>query len=329
MRLLLAISLFLIAASSTCLAQEKEPVDVIRVNTDLVVFDVEVIDKKTKRIVGNLKQGDFEIVEDGVRQQLGYLSRDELPLSIMLLLDVSGSVRSILHDIRDGALNALGRLKPEDEVALMPFAAKSELVQDFTRDRKLMAQRIIDATVTERLGSATFLDQALDKAVGHMPHASNPTSRRVIIIVTDNIVGIGWRPLKKDVLAELFETGTVVYGLIVKAAVSKVMDVMFLGQSRGVNDYVKETGGEMLGADRKEVESRLAEMIDRLRARYTLGYRPSNTTEDGNFRRVEINISPDKKRKEKPVVLTKKGYYLRRKPYSVPRGRVDQTQRAG
>jgi VWFA-related protein len=294
-----------------CVAQEKDT-DVIKVNTDLVVFDVEVIDKKTKRIINDVKKDDFEIVEDGVKQQLTYLSRDELPLSIMLLLDVSGSVRAILHDIRNGALNALERLKPEDEVALMPFATKSELVQDFTRDRKLIAQKIVDATVTERLGSATFLDQALDKAVRRMPRASNPTSRRVIIIVTDNIVGVGWRPLKKDVLAGLFETGTVVYGLIVKAAVSKVLDVMFLGQSRGVNTYVNETGGEMLGADKKEVESRLAEVIDRLRARYTIGYRPSNTTEDGKFRRVEIKISSRGKEKGKLVVLTKRGYYLRR-----------------
>ena len=163
-------------------------------------------------------------------------------------------------------------------------------------------------------GPLHFWDQALDKAVRHMPHASNPTSRRVIIIVTDNIVGIGWRPLEEGLLTELFETGTVVYGLIVKAAVSKVMDVMFLGQSQGVNDYACETGGEMLGADKKEVESRLAEVIDRLRARYTLGYRPSNTTEDGKFRRVDIKISPDKRRKGKPVVMGRKGYYLRRKP---------------
>ena len=68
-----------------CIAQEKEATDVVKVNTDLVVFDVEVIDKKTKRIIGDLKKEDFEIVEDGSNQQLSYLSRDELPLSIMLL----------------------------------------------------------------------------------------------------------------------------------------------------------------------------------------------------------------------------------------------------
>src|ERR1700730_4524377 len=89
----------IVGPSRYCIAQEKEATDVVKVNTDLVVFDVAVIDKKTKRINSDLKKDDFEIVEDGVEQQLSYLSRDELPLSILLLLDVSGSVRAILHDI--------------------------------------------------------------------------------------------------------------------------------------------------------------------------------------------------------------------------------------
>src|SRR5229473_5607908 len=96
------IPLLLIASCGICFSQDKEPTDVIRVNTDLVVFDAQVIDKKTKRVISDLKRDDFEIVEVGIKQQIGYFSRDELPLSIMLVLDVSGSVRPILHDIRDG-----------------------------------------------------------------------------------------------------------------------------------------------------------------------------------------------------------------------------------
>src|SRR5436190_14947345 len=98
-------------------AQEKEPVDVIKVDTNLVVFDAQVVDKKTKRVIGDLKKEDFELSDNGVRQQIDYFSRDELPLAIILLLDVSRSVRPIIHDVRDGALNALQRLKPDDQVA--------------------------------------------------------------------------------------------------------------------------------------------------------------------------------------------------------------------
>src|SRR5216684_2179282 len=134
------IPLLLIASCGTCFSQDKEPIDVIRVNTDLVVFDAQVIDKKTKRVISDLAKADFEVSEDGVKQQISYLTRDELPLSIMLLLDVSRSVRSILHEIRDGALNALQHLKHDDQVAVMAFAKTSKMAKDFTKDRALAAR---------------------------------------------------------------------------------------------------------------------------------------------------------------------------------------------
>jgi VWFA-related protein len=294
-----------------CLAQEKEPVDVIKVDTDLVVFDAQVIDKKTKRLIGDLTKDDFEVTEKGAKQPISYFGRDELPLSIMLLLDVSGSVRPILHQIRDGALGALQRLKPEDQVAVMTFANTSKLAQDFTKDRSLAARKIEEATATDALGSGTLLGPALDSATIHMQTAPTQTSRRVIIIVTDNIAfTTGYE--QKEILEELLDSGTVVYGLIVRAAIGKVFNVLFLGQLKGVNRFVEETGGETLGADKKEVDTKLGVIIDRLRARYALGFRPTRTADKDEFHPVEIKISSVHKRKEKPVVLTKRGYYLRR-----------------
>jgi len=293
-------------------AQEKEPIDVVKVNTDLVVFDTQVIDKKTKRVIGDLTKEDFELSDNGVRQQISYFSRDELPLSIMLLLDVSGSVRPILHQIRDGALNALQRLKPEDRVAVMAFANTSRLAQDFTSDRKLAAQKIEEATASDALGRGTFLGSALESAAVHMQKAPAQTGRRVIIVVTDNIAMTPGRQTK-DILDELFDTGTVVYGLIVRAAIGKVFNVMFLGQIKGVNEFVAQTGGEIVGADKNEVEAKLGAVIDRLRARYAIGFRPTDANDDVKFRRVEIRVAAAKKRTEKLVVLTKRGYYLRRR----------------
>ena len=291
----------------------QEPVDVIKVNTDLVVFDAQVIDKKSRRILGDLSRADFEITENGVKQDVTYFSRDELPLSIILMLDVSRSVRPIIHEVRDGALNALQRLKPEDEVAVMAFGTTYQLVQDFTKDRALVSQKIQSATANEKLGSGTFLGSALESAATHMQKAPTPGSRRVIIIVTDNIAITPDRETNY-IVDELFDSGTVVYGLIVQAALGKVFKVMSLGQlSKGVNDFVERTGGEIVGADKKEVDAKLGAVIDRLRARYQLGFSPLNLTNDGKFRPVEIKITETKKRKEKPLVLTKRGYYLRRR----------------
>jgi VWFA-related protein len=293
-------------------SQEKDPVDVVKVNTDLVVFDVQVIDKKSKRIIGELAKDDFVITEKGAAQPVMYFSRDDLPLSIILLLDVSRSVRPIIHEIRDGALNALNRLKPEDEVAVMAFAERSTLAQDFTRDRALVSRKIEEATATDVLGNGTFLGPAMESAAIHMEQAPTLASRRVLIVITDNIATVSGRQ-QKDVLDDLFDTGTVVYGLIVRATIGKVFNVVSFGQIKAVNRYVEETGGEVLGADKKEVDAKLGEVVDRLRARYALGFRPSDAADDGKLREVQITIAPNRKRKEKPQVLTKRGYYYRRK----------------
>ncbi|MDX6529043.1 MAG: Ca-activated chloride channel [Blastocatellia bacterium] len=302
----------IIGLPSKSLAQEKEPVDVLKVETDLVVFDAQVIDKKTRRVIGDLSKDDFELYEKGVKQSISYFGRDELPLSIMLLLDVSGSVRPILHQIRDGALNALQRLKPQDQVAVMAFANISNLAQDFTKDRSLAARKIREATATDALGRGTLLGPALESATFHMQTAATQASRRVIIVVTDNIAFASGAE-QREILEGLFDSGTVVYGLIVRAAFGKVFNVLFLGQIKGVNKFVEETGGEVLGANKDEVDQKLGVVIDRLRARYALGFRPASATSKDEFRPVVIKISSARKRKEKPLVLTKRGYYLRRR----------------
>ena len=309
------LTLFLLSSAligaSNSYAQEKE-VDVVKINTDLVVFDAQVIDKKTGRVVGDLNKEDFELSDSGVRQEISYFSRDELPLSIILLLDVSHSVRPIVHDIRDGALNALQRLKPDDQVAVMAFADRSRLAQDFTKDRALVSRKIEEVTADSALGNGTYLGAAMEEAALRMQTAPTPTSRRVIIVITDNIA-VSIASQQRSVLHDLFESGTVVYGLIVRAAIGKVFNVLSFGQIKGVNKYVEATGGEVIGADKKEVDAKLGSVIDRLRSRYAIGFRPSNATDDGKFRPVEIKISPTTKRKEKPIVLTKRGYYLRRR----------------
>jgi VWFA-related protein len=308
-RLLVCLSVTLLVFCSTP-AQDKDPVDVIKVDTNLVVFDAQVIDKKTGRVIGDLKKDDFELTDNGVKQQIDYFSRDELPLAIILLLDVSRSTRPIIHDVRDGALNALQRLKPDDQVAIMAFAERTSLAQDFTRDRALAARKIQEATATSVLGNGTFLPTALKEAAFFMEHSKTPNSRRVIIVVTDNIAPAGG----PDTLRDIFESGAVVYGLIARAAIGKIFNVVSFGQIKAVNKYAAETGGEVMGADKKEVDEKLGEMIDRLRARYAIGFRPSDTSKSGTFRPVAISISTAKKRKEKPIVLTRRGYYLKRRP---------------
>jgi VWFA-related protein len=294
-------------------AYSQEQSDVIKINTDLVVLDAQVLNKKTGQTVDDLKREDFELYEDGIRQEISYFSQDELPLSILLLLDTSGSVRPIIEQVGEGALSALQQLKPQDEVAVMAFATYPQLIQGFTRDRQLIADKIKEASRTD-VGRGTFLNEALFDAASVMSDATNPSSRRVVLVITDNIALKGKKQEVARTMRELFESGSVVYGLIVRSGFGKAANILTLGLIKAVDSYSEQTGGEVIHADKKEVEAKLTETIRHLRIRYSLGFRPTNTKDEQTFRRIKLQLQPaTAKRRKDLVVRTRQGYYFRRR----------------
>jgi VWFA-related protein len=158
--------------------------ETIRIKTDLVTLDALVTDKKTREIIRNLTIQDFELFEDDARQQIEHFSQDKLPLSVVLPLDISPSVHPVIEEIQKGALQAPGHLKPEDEVALMVFAGVPELIQDFTKDRKVIADKV--GLALTRDGHGARIHEAIGAAARQFKHATIPTSRRVVIVITDN-----------------------------------------------------------------------------------------------------------------------------------------------
>ncbi|MCA1630634.1 MAG: VWA domain-containing protein [Acidobacteria bacterium] len=312
--LALCLALTHLLAPARAAAQEAQPDEVIKVNTDLVVLDAQVLSKKTKRAVADLRREDFELYEDGARREIGYFSRDELPLSVLLLLDVSGSVRPIIERVGEGAQDALGRLKPGDEVAVMAFASASKLIQGFSKDRQLVADKIKEASREYSVGSGTLLTEALYAAAREMQNSTNQASRRVVIVVTDNVAFLGNKNGVRRTTNELLESGAVVYGLVVRAAFGKVFNALTLGKVNPVEHFGVETGGEVSGADKGEVGVKLGEMFARLRTRYSLGFKPADTREDGRLRRLKLQLTPAAAaRSGRVIVLTKRGYYFRRR----------------
>lgn len=311
----LSYSLVAILILSVCLQAGQElSDDSIKLRADLVVLDVYVSNKKTGRPVGNLKKEDFVIYEDGVKQEITNFGQDKLPLSIVLLLDVSSSVQPIINQIRDNALNALRQLKPEDEIAILAFASRAKLIQDFTKDKQLVTERIASIKDEAQVGRGTLLDVGIYQASEHLLQASNAVSRRVIIAITDNVSAKGGSHSEKDVQNSVLESGAVVCGLVVKSWFSHTQNtVLFLRKFLSASDlkkYASETGGEVFNAGKEGIGAKLLELIQHLRTRYTLGYVSSNPTTDRRFRKVKIILANSiEKREGKLSVLTRKGYY--------------------
>src|SRR5262249_1048826 len=116
--------------------------DGVKLNVDLVVLDAQVVQRKTARLVVNLKREDFVVRVDGVTQQITQLGQDRVPLSVMLLVDRGGCLDPFSDKVHQATLDALYRLKRTDEVALMAFADTAELIKGFRFDRGMIADAL-------------------------------------------------------------------------------------------------------------------------------------------------------------------------------------------
>ena len=289
-----ALLLAMMFVTKSVWAQEPKPAaggDVIKINTELVVLDAQILRKKDSAVIGSLRREDFVLFEDGVKQEITHFSQDKLPLSILLLLDLSASVKPVIEEIRNGALQALRQLRPEDEVAVMAFADKTELLHEFTKDRKAVIDQVSRVLEKRFVGVGTSLHTALYEAASQMDRAGNPLSRRVIIAVTDNIATMHrfTNPTIAEVNERLLEHSSVVCGLVVGGPTSKTLNI-FLRDHKDVynwkvkvDDFADLTGGEVMAADTRDVNQKLAQMISHLRVRYSLGYTPLTTSADGHF----------------------------------------------
>jgi VWFA-related protein len=294
----------------------------IRVNVELVQLDVQVLQKKTGRTVGSLTKDDFQLYEDGVQQQISQLSQNQLPLSVVLLFDLTFSVQPVLKPLAAGALEALNHLKPEDEVAVMVYAASTQLLQDFTTDREKAVAAIEKARDMES-GDAAFFNEAIFQASAQLGKVKNRKSRRTIIWLTDNVPNIpsDHEHAEKDALREAFETGTVISSLLERSAISDFFIATFSKNPMfaplrmrnppgNVYKYAERTGGDVMTSSKEDVSAKLAQLIDQIRTRYTLGYYPSVKQPKDKFCQLKVQIAAEvQKREGRMLVRTKKGYY--------------------
>src|SRR5271170_2250726 len=150
---------------ASVLAQGQEE-SVVRVAVNLVLMDA-TVKTKSGQIMGDLKKEDFEIREDGVAQKIEIFSRDELPLNVALVLDLSDSIGPFLGPLRDAATTALAALKPEDEVALFTFSTEAELRVPFTSDKREIARQFN----TFHAGGATNINDGIFVAAKYLLNA--------------------------------------------------------------------------------------------------------------------------------------------------------------
>jgi VWFA-related protein len=322
----------LIALSSHAQTPQPAP-PVFRLDVRLVQVDAQVLNKKTRHITPSLKPEDFLVLEDNVPQRISTFSQDKLPLSVVILFDLTDSVRPVLKLLADGALQALQHLKPEDEVTVMVYAASTQVLQEATTDRSL-AVAAIEKASRMKSDEAAFFNEGIYRAAEQLANPGNAATRRVIIWLTDDVPNIpseteiplryrrslnGAMPhTQKEALEQLLRTGTVVCSLV------KQSDESVNGEQRlmahpaermlhppgEVYKYAAATGGQVIEYKKKNLSEKLAGLIDDLRLRYSLGYHPSTQKPKGKYCSIKVKLAPEaKKALGNVVVEARQGYY--------------------
>jgi VWFA-related protein len=331
--LILFVSLFCSPFVAFGIQDQPQSGEAYRVSVRLVLVDAQVINKKTRQTVGSLKKDDLEVFEDGVRQEIASFSQDELPLSVVLLFDLTDSVRPVLKPLAEGALEALQHLKPQDEVAVMVYAATAQVIQDFTTDRAQAAAAIEKASHMKS-NEAAFFNEAIYQASAQLSHAASTNNRRVIIWLTDDVPNIPSEDIKarygrslsgaklhseKDALQEVWRSGTAVCTLLRRSEISESEDSIggsdkianrMLYPPGEVYRYAQATGGQVVGSSSKKLPAKLAQLIDDLRMRYSLGYHPSAARPQGKFCTIKVKLAPELTKTHKGLLVeAKQGYY--------------------
>ena len=307
--------------SASAFAGDGPPV--FHATSELVLVDVQVLNARTQTPAPLLEAGDLSISEEGAPQKITVFSRDEYPLSVVLLFDLTGSVNFVLKSLAEGARVALTHFKPDDEVSVMVYSGGATVVDGFTRDRERTLQAIAKAAGMSSDQPAYFNEAIYQAAMES--GKTNPANRRVIVWLTDNIPNVPVQNMTWPVHSEneafraLHEEGVVVAPILMKSAFFAVLEPLILAaQASGRREfppgdarkYAERSGGLAVGLRGKQPEERLEQLIDELRARYTIGFRPSDPQPPGTFRRISVTLTPTSRlRPREWKVLAREGYY--------------------
>jgi len=293
-------------ASPSASEQEDKGGYRIGVNVDLVLMHVSVFDKANHFVAG-LKKENFRVYEDGVQQEVTSFSREDLPVSMGIVLDLSGSMKSRIDQVNKAALAFIRASNPEDQVFLIGFNEEVELLQDFTND----IDEITDSLDNTIVSGGTAVYDAVYLGVQKAQTGSKP--KKAIVVISDGEDRESYYKLEEVVAkvqeedVQVFSVGFLgqrrsegLFGRFRKSISEKAQDALTL--------ISEETGGKAFFPDKlTDIHTIVAEIAHELRSQYSIGYFSSNQARDGTFRRVKIELTG--KGTEDKRIRYRRGYY--------------------
>ncbi|HET7841928.1 MAG TPA: VWA domain-containing protein, partial [Terriglobia bacterium] len=274
-----------------------------RIRTDVVNVFASVKDKKG-HVISNLAAADFEITEDGFPQKIGYYSlTHDLPLSVGLLIDTGSWCWIQAIDAEKEAAEAFVKeaIDPSDSGFVMVYDRTEEMKQDMTDDPVLLLHGIQGAEAIPRSGNRTH---CLFDAVVHAARylLENGRGRRVLVLFTEGNEG-GSSRTPERALRVAQDADVTIYTVMISSRVGSSIPLVRGGSAPAA--LSEGTGGEIINVHNAQAAAAAARQIKtELRLQYFLGYTPSNRSEDGSFRRIQVSV-----RRRNCKVQARKGYF--------------------
>jgi Ca-activated chloride channel family protein len=283
----------------------------IRVDVNLVVLHTTVLDDRG-RFADGLKQDNFRVLEDKAEQKLSVFKREDVPVSMGLVIDNSGSMRDKRPRVNAAALTLVEASNPQDEAFVVNF--NDDFYLDLDKDFSSSIPELKEAL--ERIDSrgSTAL---YDAVIGSLDHVKKGAKdKKVLLVVTDGEDNTSHNSLEKTV-REIQKTDTVIYTIGLLSEESKKNAKR---ARRALEDIAKASGGLAFFPENvDDVRSICEQVAHDIRNQYTLAYYPTNTKRDGTFRTVQVEVIPPRGR-GKLTARTRNGYYAPGSPSGATSG---------
>lgn len=278
---------------------------------DAVHLNVSVVNKKGK-LINDLEQDDFRLLENDVIQEITYFSRGtDSPVDVVMLVDASGSmdVTEKTANARNSAVQLIRGLKPEDRVSVYAFDRDLYRLTDFSQSHEDAVEAL---TRLEPFGSTALYDSIVTLS-DHVIHEG--FGRRAIVVVTDGVDTSSDASVEQAV-DKAKGVDLPVYAIRVLSPVDDPENDLFLGvhgaSYRGedaLRRFTEETGGAMYeGSQWGQLVVASARIREELKTQYRIGYIPQQDDGDGEFRRIQVET-----RRRGIEVRTRKGYYPKKR----------------
>ncbi|HYL86824.1 MAG TPA: VWA domain-containing protein [Candidatus Angelobacter sp.] len=284
------------------LARKFKSGDTLRIDVDMALLNVTVTDPYNRLVTG-LEPDNFRVFEDNVEQEVVTFSSEDVPISIGVIFDYSGSMSNKVGKAREAALQFFKTANPQDEFFLVSFNERAELTSSFTNSVENLQSRMM---LTVPKGRTALLD-AIYLGLSQMRGAHN--AKRALLILSDGGDNHS-RYNESDIKRLVKEADTQLYAIgIFDPLGSRNRTPEELNGPSLLNEITEMTGGRVFAVEKLEDLPDIASKIGmELRNQYVLGYRPSNKAHDARWRKVKIKLRAP--RGLPPLsVYCKTGYY--------------------